>query len=115
MLVTDAHPAATRRLALTRLLGTVLGAAAGATLALLDGPPLIMVALGAGGVFAAASALRQAEVGKLAAYVAGVVLLDYAERPAGYAIERVAETALGLAAALVFAQVAALFVRPEPR
>ena len=111
VLVTDANPGTTRRLALTRLVGTCAGATAGGLLSLIGGPPLVMVALGVSGVYALAAALKQAEAGKLASYVAGVVLLEHADQPATYAFERVAETGLGLAAALLFARLTALVVR----
>ena len=109
--------AQTRRLALPRLGGTLMGTAIGAAItpALTAGP----VAIGVG-IFAAMGLthlLRWRNAEKLAGYVCGIVLLDHRGEPWLYGLDRLTETALGIGVAVVVSQVPPLFraQRTTPR
>lgn len=105
VLVTDLVPAVSRKLALPRLAGTALGTALGVA---------ISATLPAGmwtlvfGVFAGmflTHLLRLQDAAKLAGYVCGIVLLDHGAQPLYYALYRMAETTLGIGAALLMSVV----------
>lgn len=77
VLVSDASFVATRRLGLHRLLGTALGAVAGAVLSSLFGHALWALGLGV------------------------LVVLEHSVQPWAYALDRFFETTLGIASALL--------------
>lgn len=104
IIVTDLSALRTRQLGLQRLIGTVIGAALGATVStganhLAHVGPLIIAV----GVFAAiliSYMLGLKEAAKLAGYVCGIVLLDHNAHPWSYAWYRFVETVIGIAAAV---------------
>ena len=104
IIVTDLSALRTRQLGLQRLIGTIIGAALGATVStganhLAHVGPLIIGV----GVFAAmllSHMLGLKEAAKLAGYVCGIVLLDHNTQPWSYALYRLVETVIGIGAAV---------------
>ena len=101
VLVTDLVPAQTRKLALPRLAGTILGAALGAMISVLLPHSAWTVGLGVLVSMLATHLLYLRDAVKVAGYVCGIVLLDHGEHPWSYALYRVIETGLGIAAAML--------------
>jgi len=101
VIVTDLSPTETRKLGLWRVVGTVLGAALGATLSMVipHGP----LAIGVGVLVAMllCHVLRLRGAAKLGGYVCGIVMLEYHAQPWLYASYRVLETLLGIATAVL--------------
>ena len=100
VIVTDLEPAKTRTLALPRFAGTVVGSVVGAAINTLLPPSLwtigsgIFVAMFVSHVFSLPAAA------KVAGYVSGIILLDHGDSPWSYALFRMIETVLGIAAAV---------------
>ena len=104
IIVTDLSAARTRQLGLQRMLGTIVGATIGAAVSIFVarfshfGPIAI-----AAGVFVSiliSHACGIKDAAKLAGYVCGIVLLDHHDHPWTYALYRLIETLLGIAAAV---------------
>jgi len=114
VIVTDLSPTQTRKLALPRIAGTVIGATLGAIARpWLPGGPL---AIGIG-IFAAMLAcrmLRMDDATKLSGFVCGSVLLEYGAEPWLYAATRLVETLLGIGAAVLVSMVPKLIRVEEP-
>ena len=100
VMVTDLSQARTRELAWPRIAGTFIGAGLGACLSSLANEVWAV----AGGVAAAimvCHVLRLKDAAKLAAYLCGIVLLQYRDDPWAYALARLMETLLGIAVAVL--------------
>ena len=85
-----------------RLAGTILGGVFGAAISPLAIHDIGVIVIGAG-IFAAIFTrhlLGMKESAKVAGDVCGVVLLTHSSRPWSYAVYRVLETGLGIAAAV---------------
>jgi uncharacterized membrane protein YgaE (UPF0421/DUF939 family) len=114
VIVTDLSGARTRQLALPRVAGTALGAILGAAV----GPFLqskgwaIAVSICAGMLLS--HLCRLDDAAKLTGYVAGIVVLDHGDHPWLYAVHRVTETLLGVAAAVVVSFVPKLLPTDRP-
>ena len=114
VIVTDLSPDKTRRQALPRLAGTVIGACMGAAASgWLPSSPWA-VALGIGSAMFACQLLGMKDATKLAGYVSGIVLLEHAAAPWLYAWDRFLETALGIAVAVPVSLVPKLLGEEAP-
>jgi len=111
VLVTDLSAARTRQLALPRLAGTVVGAAIGAALAPVLDPSVWALAVGVLVAMLASQLLRLHDAAKLAGYVCGIVLLEHREGPWSYAMDRLVETAVGIALAVLVSLVPKLITQ----
>ena len=114
VIVTDLDPAKTRRQALPRLTGTIIGASVGAVAcAWLPAAPW-SIALGIGVAMLACQLARMKDATKLAGYVAGIVLLEHTDDPWLYALDRLVETAIGLGVAVAVSLVPKLLRENAP-
>jgi uncharacterized membrane protein YgaE (UPF0421/DUF939 family) len=112
VLVTDVSPAVTRRLALPRLAGTLVGVLLGACLGpVLRGGPAA-VGAGVASAMLLAQLVRLPVAARLAGYVCAIVLLEYREAPWAYGAARLAETALGIGVAVAVSCVPPLVRTP---
>ena len=114
VLVTDLDARKTRSAGLSRILGTVVGASMGATISTLFGPHAMEVGPGVLLAMLLTYLLRLRDAAKVAGYVCGIVLLNFGERPWWYAAHRLAETALGIAAAVLVSYLPKLLGRDWP-
>jgi uncharacterized membrane protein YgaE (UPF0421/DUF939 family) len=114
VIVTDLSPQTTRQLALQRLVGTVLGAGLGALVSMtgLVGP--VAIGLSIAVTLFLCHALKLQGTAKLAAYVCGIVVLDYSAQPWEYAAFRLVETVLGVVVAVAVSAVP-LLIRVEEK
>lgn len=106
VIVTDLSPATSRRLAIQRMAGTVIGAAVGGSL--LDVLPNGPIALGAAILLSmlVASSLRfEASGARVAGYVAAIVMFAHGNDPWWYAFDRAWETMVGIGSALLVGMV----------
>lgn len=114
VLVTDLDARRTRSAGLSRLAGTLVGASMGAAISSLFGPHAMEVGPGVLLAMLLTYLLRLHDAAKVAGYVCGIVLLNFGERPWWYAAHRVAETALGIAAAVAVGLLPKLINRDWP-
>lgn len=99
IVVTDLVAVETRKLALPRLAGTLLGSVLGAVISMFFAPGFAVAVFG---IFVAmfASHLCLESAAKVAGFVCGIVLLEHTDSPWSYALFRMIETALGIGAAM---------------
>ncbi len=100
VIVTDLDAAQSRKFALNRLVGTVIGAGLGALAApwLAPGPLAVLVAIGA--IMLLCHALKLDGAAKISGYICGIVVLEHSGQAWLYAAERLAETLVGVGVAL---------------
>jgi uncharacterized membrane protein YgaE (UPF0421/DUF939 family) len=115
VIVTDLSPQRTRQQALPRMAGTVVGACIGAAASeLLPWSPW-SIALGIGLAMFTCEIARMKDATKLAGYVSGIVLLvEHGGEPWLYAWQRLLETALGVAIAVLVSLVPKLLHAEPP-
>lgn len=101
VLVTDLVPAKSRKLALPRFAATLLGTVMGASITSVLPTGVWTVALGVLGAMLLSDVLRLRDSAKVAGYICGVVLLDHGDQSWFYASMRMAETLVGICAALL--------------
>jgi uncharacterized membrane protein YgaE (UPF0421/DUF939 family) len=100
VIVTDLQPVQTRKLALPRLLGTLIGSGCGVVINTLLPPSLWIIGPGIMIAMFASHVITLPAAAKVAGYVCGIVLLDHGDAPWTYAVFRMIETALGIGAAM---------------
>jgi uncharacterized membrane protein YgaE (UPF0421/DUF939 family) len=112
VIVTDLSPAKTRELGIPRIIGTCLGAFSGALA--VRWLPSEAWAVGVAVVVPMflCHAWVMKESGRLAGYLAGLVVLTHSGNPWFYAIDRVVETLLGIGVA-VFVSLAPKLLNAE--
>ena len=102
VIVTDLSPATSRRLAVQRLAGTVIGAVAGALLTYVDasGPVALGIAI-LGSMLIAFACRLETPAARVAGYVAAIAMFTHSEDSWVYAFDRAWETMVGIGAALL--------------
>ena len=114
VIVTDLVAAETSKLALPRLAGTLVGSALGAVFTTLLPSGVWVTAFGIFAAMFASHLLNLRGAARLAGYVCGIVLLDHGDSPWIYALFRMIETALGIAAAMCVSLIPKLLKPKNP-
>ena len=104
VIVMDLSPQTTRRLALQRLAGTVVGAAVGVVVSYAPQAGPLAIAVGVFGAMLLSHALNLLAAARLAGYVCGIVILTHADSAWSYGVYRIAETFLGIGMAVLVSQ-----------
>jgi uncharacterized membrane protein YgaE (UPF0421/DUF939 family) len=105
VLVTDLSALQTRKLGLSRLAGTGLGAGLGGVISmLLPSNPLFM-GIGILATMLLSRLLRLHNAARVAGYICGIVILNHGHEPWSYAVHRTIETVLGIGIAVVVSMV----------
>jgi uncharacterized membrane protein YgaE (UPF0421/DUF939 family) len=118
VIVTDLSPEKTRALAIPRITGTVIGTLLGALLSFVPVPRLLIIIIGILIAMLLTHLLHLDDAAKVAGYICGIVLLDHGTSPWTYALSRMSETLLGIAAAVLISVIPILFTKratpPKP-
>jgi uncharacterized membrane protein YgaE (UPF0421/DUF939 family) len=114
VIVTDLDAAQTRKLALPRMVGTVIGAAVGCVATLLVRPGALAVAACVLLPMLLCQLMRQPAAAKVAGYVSGIIILSFANDPWTHALDRLLETIVGILAATAVSMVPPLY-RPQKK
>lgn len=101
VLVTDLSPAQTRKLALPRFAGTLVGVLMGIVLSRVMQPNPWTIGAGILATMLLCHLLRLQEAARLAGFICGLILLNYNDVPHSYGYRRVLETALGIGLAVL--------------
>lgn len=113
VIVTDRNPAETRRLAIRRVISTAIGALCGIGLAQFLGSSAWEAGMAIFVSIVASIAVTKLGDPKLAAYLSALIVINYANDPLHYALDRFLETALGIVVAWVISLVPRLIELEE--
>ncbi len=114
VIVTDLRPEQSRRFALNRLAGTVIGAGIGALAAPWLGPSALAVLVAICTMMLLCHGLKLDGAAKVSAYICGIVVLEHSGNAWHYAGERMVETLVGIVVALALSLVPKLIRIDEP-
>ena len=115
VIVIDLNPAETRKLALRRIGGTIIGSVLGAVLAAALPHGVLTMGLGIFLAMFLTHMLRRPEAARVAGYLCAIVLLEHTASPWTYAMWRFVETLLGIGVALLVSLVPKAIRDPESR
>lgn len=101
VLVVDRSPGETRREALPRLLGTIVGAATGAALSQVLPSNPMTIGLGILVAMFLTHLMRLRGAARVAGFVSGIMVLGNSDTPWAYAYRRLIETSLGIGFAVL--------------
>lgn len=101
VLVIDLSPEETRRLALPRFVGTLLGGALGALLSMALPSNPVSIGLGVLAAMLSSHLLRLDRASRLSGYVCGIILLREDGALWAYAFDRLLETTVGIVMAVL--------------
>jgi uncharacterized membrane protein YccC len=101
VIVIDLNPAETRKLALRRVAGTIVGSVLGGVLAAALPHGVLTLGLGIFLAMFASHMLRMPEAARIAGYLCAIVLLEHTANPWHYAMWRFIETLLGIIVAVL--------------
>lgn len=113
VIVTDLDATLTRKLAIPRMVGTVVGAGIGCLVALLGHPGAIAVAAGVLLPMFVCQLVQQTAAAKVAGYVSGIIILGFSDQPWAHALDRLLETIVGILAATAISVVPPLYRRAK--
>lgn len=105
VIVTDLRPEQSRRFALNRLAGTVIGAGIGALAVPWLGPSALAVLVTVLAMMLLCHALKLDGAAKVSGYICGIVVLEHSGNAWYYAGERLVETLVGIGVALALSMV----------
>jgi uncharacterized membrane protein YgaE (UPF0421/DUF939 family) len=101
IVVSDLSPERTRRQSLSRIAGTIVGAAVGGAATAWLPPGAASVALAVMLSLSACFLLRVGGGAKISGIVSGLIVLEFSSDPWSFALARLIETLLGVVAAIV--------------
>ena len=105
VVVTDITAQQTRKLAVQRIVGTLFGTAVGGILSQLTHPNSLAVAFAVLAAMLLCTLFGIPAGAKVAGFLSGMIILSFGDHPWLYALDRLMETLLGIAAAIAVALV----------
>ena len=114
ILVIDLSPRETRRQALPRFGGTLLGGLLGVVLSTLLPSNALTIGLGVLTAMFASQMVRLGKAARLAGFICGIILLHETAAPWTYAYHRLLETTLGIVMATLTSFLPKLIATPSP-
>jgi uncharacterized membrane protein YgaE (UPF0421/DUF939 family) len=115
VIVSDLSPTETRRLALRRLLGSMLGAVVGATFSYFLPPSAWAVGLSILVAMMLSALLHLQGAARIVGYVCAIIVLGHSDDPWFYGMHRMLETVLGVMVAMLVSLVPKLLRQDEPK
>jgi len=114
IVVTDLSPQRTRAFGWRRIAGTIVGALIGGAVTAWLAPGAATVAFAVMGSMFACHLLRVGGGATISGIVAGLIVLEFSAEPWQFALERLAETLIGVVAAIAVSMVPKLIPHDAP-
>lgn len=109
VIVSDLSPARTRRLAVQRLVATLIGVACGIAASVILPGGIVSIGVSIFLAMLSCHVLRAPDSAKVAGYVCGIIVIAYTADPWSYGFYRFIETVIGMAIAWLISLVPKLF------